>query len=153
MDYPVLHRRPPPPPPDSPHTFIQSSEWNVSSCIAKNGGGGAANKNKLLQYISTRLFHFNMPWRNTTLEKCIQEIRSWMRQNFLKLNDEKTEFLLFGSRQQLSKVSLPFITIHWCIPYCLFPGRIVTWAWSLAKGQYNGFMTSDWRPRTKILTK
>ena len=24
----------------------------------------------------------------------------------------------------------------WCIPYCLFPGRIVTWAWSLAKGQY-----------------
>ena len=34
----------------------------------------------------------------TTLEKCIQEIRSWMRQNFLKLNDEK-------------KVCLPFITI------------------------------------------
>ena len=27
-----------------------------------------------------------------TMEKCIQEIRSWMRQNFLKLNDEKTEF-------------------------------------------------------------
>ena len=47
----------------------------------------------------------------TMLEKCIQEIRSWMRQNFLKLNDEKTEFLLFGSRQQLSKVSLPFITV------------------------------------------
>ena len=47
----------------------------------------------------------------TTLEKCIQEICSWMRQNFLKLNEEKTEFLLFGSRQQLSKVSLPFITI------------------------------------------
>ena len=45
------------------------------------------------------------------LEKCIQEIRSWMRQNLLKLNDEKTEFLLFGSRQQLSKVSLPSITI------------------------------------------
>ena len=35
----------------------------------------------------------------TTLEKCIQEIRNWMRQN------------IFGSRQQLSKVSLPFITI------------------------------------------
>ena len=40
-----------------------------------------------------------------------QEIRSWMRRNLVKLNDEKTEFLLFGSRQQLSKVSLPFITI------------------------------------------
>ena len=47
----------------------------------------------------------------TTLEKCIQEIRSWMRRNSLKLNDEKTEFLLFGSHQQLSKVYLPFITI------------------------------------------
>ena len=34
-----------------------------------------------------------------------------MRQNFLKFNDEKTEFLLFGSHQQLPKVSLPFITI------------------------------------------
>ena len=47
----------------------------------------------------------------TMLEKCIQVIRSWMRQNFLKWNDEKTEFLLFGSRQQLSKVYLPFIKI------------------------------------------
>ena len=47
----------------------------------------------------------------TTLGKCIQVIRSWMRRNFLKLNDEKTEFLLFGSRQQLSKVFLSFITI------------------------------------------
>ena len=28
----------------------------------------------------------------TTLEKCIQEIRSWMRQNLLKLNDEKQSF-------------------------------------------------------------
>ena len=34
-----------------------------------------------------------------------------MRQNLLKLNDEKTEFLLFGSCQQSSKVSLPFIII------------------------------------------
>ena len=24
----------------------------------------------------------------------------------------------------------------WCILYCLFPGCIVPWAWSLAKGQY-----------------
>ena len=47
----------------------------------------------------------------TMLEKCIQEIHSWMRRNFLKSNNKKTEFLLFGSCQQLSKVSLPFITI------------------------------------------
>ena len=46
----------------------------------------------------------------TTLEKCIQEICSWVRQNFLKVNDEKTVSSI-GSRQQLSKVSLLFITI------------------------------------------
>ena len=33
-----------------------------------------------------------------------------MRQNFLKLNDDKAEFL-FGFRQQLSKASLPFTAI------------------------------------------
>ena len=32
--------------------------------------------------------------------------------------------------------------------YCLFPGCIITWAWSLAKGQYmvSWLLTSDWRP-------
>ncbi|PIK59836.1 hypothetical protein BSL78_03291 [Apostichopus japonicus] len=45
------------------------------------------------------------------MENCIQEIRCWMQQNFLKLNDDKTEFVLFGSRQLLSKISLPFIRI------------------------------------------
>ena len=43
----------------------------------------------------------------------IRVLQRWRNvfKRFLKLNDEKTEFLLFGSRQQLSKVSLPFITI------------------------------------------
>ena len=45
------------------------------------------------------------------IESCICEIRKWMRENFLKLNDEKTEFILIGSRQQLSKVKVPHLTI------------------------------------------
>ena len=45
------------------------------------------------------------------IELCICKIRQWMQENFLKLNDEKTEFVLIGSRQQLSKVNLPHITI------------------------------------------
>ena len=44
-------------------------------------------------------------------ESCVYEIRSWMQDNFLKLNDDKTEFMIFGSRQQLSKVSIPRINI------------------------------------------
>ena len=31
------------------------------------------------------------------LELCIVEIRCWMRANFLKLNDSKTEFILLGT--------------------------------------------------------
>ena len=47
------------------------------------------------------------------LEKCIQEIQRWTQQNFLKLKDDKTEFLLYGSRQQvqMTKVSVPYIFI------------------------------------------
>ena len=46
-----------------------------------------------------------------SLELCIKEIRQWMKSNFLKLNDEKTEFLLFGSHQQLSKINIDHIRI------------------------------------------
>ena len=38
------------------------------------------------------------------IEKCIKEIGIWMTQNLLKLNSDKTEFILFGTQQQLSKV-------------------------------------------------
>ena len=38
------------------------------------------------------------------LEMCISEIREWMIVNKIKLNDDKTEFIFFGSRQQLSKI-------------------------------------------------
>ena len=43
------------------------------------------------------------------MERCIEDIRHWMVSDRLLLNDDKTEFLLFGTRQQLNKVeSLPF---------------------------------------------
>ena len=38
------------------------------------------------------------------ISKCVAEIKSWMQLNLLKLNDSKTEVILLGSRQQLSKV-------------------------------------------------
>ena len=45
------------------------------------------------------------------VESCICDIRRWMRDNFLKLNDDKTEFMIIGSPQQLTKISIPFIKI------------------------------------------
>ena len=36
-----------------------------------------------------------------SLEACIYDIHQWMKWNFLKLNDTKTEFLIMGSSNQL----------------------------------------------------
>ena len=46
-----------------------------------------------------------------TLKCCIDDIRIWMRTNFLKLNDDKTEFLIIGTPQQLAKVNTTSIKI------------------------------------------
>jgi hypothetical protein len=40
-----------------------------------------------------------------TLQYCICYVRAWMASNFLKLNDDKTEFLIIGSSNQLKKVT------------------------------------------------
>ena len=36
------------------------------------------------------------------IHACIEEIRSWMKINLLKLNDSKTEFLLIGTKHQVN---------------------------------------------------
>ena len=38
------------------------------------------------------------------IQTCIKEIRLWMSQNFLKLNENKTEFNVFGTTVQLPKL-------------------------------------------------
>ena len=38
-----------------------------------------------------------------TLEQCTSDIKDWMNANQLQMNSAKGEFLLVGSRQQLSK--------------------------------------------------
>ena len=40
------------------------------------------------------------------MEACIKDIRVWMTHNLLKLNKDKTEFIIFGTRQQLEKVNM-----------------------------------------------
>ena len=39
------------------------------------------------------------------LEECIESVRKWMVCNKLKLNDNKTEFMVFGSKASLKKVT------------------------------------------------
>ena len=47
----------------------------------------------------------------TSMERCIKAVRAWMLKDKLKLNEEKTEFLVIRTRQQLDKVSLDEMTI------------------------------------------
>ena len=45
------------------------------------------------------------------MEQCIRAIRAWMQADKLKLNENKTEVMLIGTRQQLSKVNLGTLTV------------------------------------------
>ena len=45
------------------------------------------------------------------IERCIQEIRNRIVMNMLKLNDDKTEFIIFGTHQQLMKIDHITISI------------------------------------------
>ena len=39
------------------------------------------------------------------MERCSSDLRKWMHQDKLEINDDKTEFLIIGSRQQLLKIN------------------------------------------------
>ncbi|XP_038564705.1 rab proteins geranylgeranyltransferase component A 1 isoform X2 [Micropterus salmoides] len=45
------------------------------------------------------------------INSCLLAIKTWMQNNFLKLNSNKTEFLLIGSKSTLSKANNPTLTI------------------------------------------
>ena len=42
----------------------------------------------------------------SAMQNCIADITKWMLQNRLRLNDDKTEFITIGTRQQLAKVNI-----------------------------------------------
>ena len=46
-----------------------------------------------------------------TIERCINDIRIWMLTDKLKLNKDKTEFMVIGTRPQLGKVSTGELTV------------------------------------------
>ena len=46
-----------------------------------------------------------------SMQNCITDVRDWMISHKLKINDSKTEFLLFGTKQQLQKVNITHIKV------------------------------------------
>ena len=54
------------------------------------------------------LSHKNASVALTKLTACLQDVQRWMSLSKLKLNPEKTEFVVFGSKAQCQKVSFHF---------------------------------------------
>ena len=40
------------------------------------------------------------------LEKCIVNVKNWMKENHLKMNDDKIEYIIFASKKWLRKYRL-----------------------------------------------
>ena len=45
------------------------------------------------------------------MERCVEEIRRWMIRNRLLMNNDKTEFLLIGTKQQFAKVNINHVKV------------------------------------------
>jgi hypothetical protein len=46
------------------------------------------------------------------IEECINRIQKWASNKYLKLNSAKTEFIVFGTKKQLSKIAISEIEIN-----------------------------------------
>ena len=57
--------------------------------------------------------HSNNDWRDglARIELCVSEIREWMNQNMLKLNDDKIELIEFTSKYKQDLYNYLSITI------------------------------------------
>ena len=64
--------------------------------------------NITLRYSAQLILHQTS---RTAMESCLQDVKSWMILNKLKMNDSKTECILIGSYQQLAKINLTSILV------------------------------------------
>ena len=62
-------------------------------------------------YLSVKPLQMDVAAAVECIEGGVAEIRAWMSSNFLKLNDDKTEVIIFGSAQQLTKIELHVVHI------------------------------------------
>ncbi|XP_060561618.1 uncharacterized protein LOC132721348 [Ruditapes philippinarum] len=53
------------------------------------------------------------------LSACLDDISSWMAKYKLKINNAKTEIILYGTTQQLAKVDIPGVNVGGCFVKCV----------------------------------
>ena len=71
--------------------------------------------------------HSNNDWRDglVCIELCVSEIREWMNQNMLKLNDDKTELIVFTSKYKQDLYNDLSITIGGTVVDCSSHVRVI----------------------------
>ena len=89
-------------------TAYASSLFNVISNYMMSGYG-YADDTQLLKFFSPKLSDQNESLKN--VEDCLASVQAWMLKHKLKLNDGKTEVILFGSRQQLEKINMHHVKV------------------------------------------
>ena len=67
-----------------------------------------ADDHQLYMAFSPNLISLN---EAVSRESCLQDVKSWMIFNKLKMNDSKTKFIIIGSYQQLAKINLTSIMV------------------------------------------
>ena len=79
----------------------------------------------------TQLDHSNNDWRDglARIELCVSEIREWMNQTMLKLDDDKTELIVFISKYKQDLYNDLSITIGGTVVDC--SSQVRTWGTSL----------------------
>ena len=55
----------------------------------------------------------------TAMEDCVSDIRRWMLTNRLMINDGKAEVILVGTPQQLEKITLAGIKVHFYFSFLI----------------------------------
>ncbi len=90
-------------------TWYITSLYDVISKHLPNAIGYADDNSLLLSFEPSSL----AAEKDTVagMEACIADVRVWMLQHRLLINDTKTEFMLLGTRQQLQKVSIDGIKV------------------------------------------
>lgn len=63
-------------------------------------------------------------WRYTTLPSCFEEVKLWMSEHFLKLNEDKTEASAFGSSLYIADLENQLSTLSLTLD-----GKVKNWFW------------------------
>jgi len=84
-----------------PLLFFKSNSCTTpfQPVYAPNGPNNEKEQNRLPQQCRRH----NSP--NDSLCQCIDEVKSWMCQNFLQLNKDNTEVIVFGNKDEVLKVN------------------------------------------------